>query len=211
MCGLDRHDDYQRAALHEGDADSDPFRQFAAWFADAHAANVPEPNAMTVATATTDGRPSARVVLLKEYDDNGFVFYTNYDSRKGRELAENPVAALAFFWPSLERQVRVIGSVEQVSREETERYFASRPRASRLGAWASHQSTVIGGRAEIEDALTTLEERFGDAILAPPYWGGYRVTPDTFEFWQGRPSRLHDRLQYTRQPDGTWRIERLAP
>ena len=211
MCSLERHDQYARGALDEAGADLDPFQQFAAWFADAHEATVPEPNAMTVATATPDGRPSARVVLLKGYDAHGFVFYTNYESRKGRELEVTPYVALVFFWPALERQVRITGSVSRVSRDETERYFQSRPRGSRLGAWASRQSAVVGDRAEVEARLAELDRQYGDDIPAPPHWGGYRVAPDTFEFWQGRPNRLHDRLQYTRQPDGSWRIERLSP
>ncbi len=212
MCSLQRHDDYTRGALDEADAAPSPFRQFAAWFTDAQAANISDPNAMTVATATPDGRPSARIVLLKEYDERGFVFYTNYESRKGHELTENPVAALVFFWPALERQIRVTGAVALVSRDETDRYFRSRPRGSRLGAWASRQSAVIAGRAEVEDRLHSLDQQYpGDDIPTPPHWGGYRVAPDAVEFWQGRPSRLHDRLRYTRQPDGSWRIDRLAP
>ncbi len=212
MCTLQGHDDYTRGALDEAGADPNPFRQFATWFADAQAANIPDPNAMTVATATPDGRPSARIVLLRGYDERGFVFYSNYESRKGQELATNPVAALIFFWPALERQIRVTGAVAQASRDETDRYFRGRPRGSRLGAWASPQSAVITGRAEVEDRLHGLEQQYpGDDIPTPPHWGGYRVAPDAFEFWQGRPSRLHDRLRYTRQPDGSWRIDRLAP
>ncbi len=212
MCTLQGHDDYTRGALDEADADPSPFRQFDAWFADAQAANIPDPNAMTVATTTPDGRPSARIVLLRGYDERGFVFYSNYESRKGQELAENPVAALVFFWPALERQIRITGAVAQASRDETDRYFRGRPRGSRLGAWASPQSAVIAGRAVIEDRLRGLEQQYpGNDIPTPPHWGGYRVAPDAFEFWQGRPSRLHDRLRYTRQPDGSWRIDRLAP
>jgi len=212
MCSLQRHDDYTRGALDEAGADPNPFRQFDAWFTDAQAADIPDPNAMTVATATADGQPSARIVLLRGYDERGFVFYTNYESRKGQELAGNPVAALVFFWPALERQIRITGAVAQASRDETDRYFRGRPRGSRLGAWASPQSAVIAGRVEIEDRLRDLEQQYpGDDIPAPPHWGGYRVAPDAFEFWQGRPSRLHDRLRYTRQPDGSWRIDRLAP
>ncbi len=212
MCSLQRHDDYTRGALDEAGAAPNPFRQFDAWFTDAQAADIPDPNAMTVATATADGQPSARIVLLRGYDERGFVFYTNYESRKGQELAGNPVAALVFFWPALERQIRITGAVAQASRDETDRYFRGRPRGSRLGAWASPQSAAIVSRAEIEDRLRDLEQQYpGDDIPTPPHWGGYRVAPDAFEFWQGRPSRLHDRLRYTRQPDGSWRIDRLAP
>jgi len=189
MCSLQRHDEYTRGALDETGADPNPFRQFDAWFTDAHAANIPDPNAMTVATATPDGQPAARIVLLRGYDERGFVFYTNYESRKGQELAENPVAAIVFFWPALERQIRITGAVVQASRDETDRYFRGRG----------------GGGAPLEQQYP------GDDIPAPPHWGGYRVAPDAFEFWQGRPSRLHDRLRYTHQPDGSWRIDRLAP
>lgn len=211
MCSLERHDQYTRGALDEANTDKDPFQQFAAWFADVHATGAPEPNAMTVASSTPDGYPSARVVLLKGFDERGFVFYTNYQSRKGRELEDNPRAALVFFWPTLERQVRVTGTVRHVSRDETDRYFRSRPRGSQLGAWASRQSTVIEGRAEVENRLTTLDAAYGEDVPTPPHWGGYRVVPDTFEFWQGRPNRLHDRLQYIREIDRGWRIERLSP
>jgi len=211
MCSLERHDRYTRGALDEANTDKDPFQQFAAWFADVHATGAPEPNAMTVASSTPDGYPSARVVLLKGFDERGFVFYTNYQSRKGRELEDNPRAALVFFWPTLERQVRVTGTVRHVSRDETDRYFRSRPRGSQLGAWASRQSTVVEGRAEVENRLTTLDAAYGEDVPTPPHWGGYRVVPDTFEFWQGRPNRLHDRLQYIREIDRGWRIERLSP
>lgn len=211
MCSLERHDQYTRGALDEANTDKDPFQQFAAWFADVHATGAPEPNAMTVASSTPDGYPSARVVLLKGFDERGFVFYTNYQSRKGRELEDNPRAALVFFWPTLERQVRVTGTVRHVSRDETDRYFRSRPRGSQLGAWASRQSTVVEGRAEVENRLTTLDAAYGEDVPTPPHWGGYRVVPDTFEFWQGRPNRLHDRLQYIREIDRGWRIERLSP
>ncbi len=211
MCSLERHDQYTRGALDEANTDKDPFQQFAAWFADVHATGAPEPNAMTVASSTPDGYPSARVVLLKGFDERGFVFYTNYQSRKGRELEDNPRAALVFFWPTLERQVRVTGTVRHVSRDETDRYFRSRPRGSQLGAWASRQSTVVEGRAEVENRLTTLDAAYGEDVPTTPHWGGYRVVPDTFEFWQGRPNRLHDRLQYIREIDRGWRIERLSP
>jgi pyridoxamine 5'-phosphate oxidase len=204
--------DYALMSLSEGDVDADPIVQFTRWFEQALAGEITEPNAMTVATATRDGIPSARMVLLKGFDARGFVFYTNYESQKGRELAENPVAALVFHWVELHRQVRVAGAVERVSAEESDAYFQSRPRGSRLGAWVSHQSTVLTGREEIETRLAALTAQYGEgAIPLPPYWGGYRVIPASVEFWQGRPSRLHDRLRYRRQPDGSWCIERLSP
>jgi pyridoxamine 5'-phosphate oxidase len=204
--------DYALMSLNEGDVDADPIVQFTRWFEQALAGEIAEPNAMTVATATRDGIPSARMVLLKGFDARGFVFYTNYESQKGRELAENPVAALVFHWVELHRQVRVAGAVERVSAEESDAYFQSRPRGSRLGAWVSHQSTVLTGREEIETRLAALTAQYGEGeIPLPPYWGGYRVLPASVEFWQGRPSRLHDRLRYRRQPDGSWCIERLSP
>ncbi len=203
--------DYTRAGLDEGDLAPDPFAQFARWFAEAANATVPEHNAMTVATAGADGQPSARIVLLKGFDERGFVFYTNYASDKGRDLAENPRAALAFFWPQLERQVRIEGDVERVSREESKAYFDSRPLGSRLGATLSRQSSVVGGRADLEAEFARLEALHGDgAVPLPEHWGGYRVAPRTVEFWQGRPSRLHDRLRF-RRDGGTWVVERLAP
>ncbi len=191
---------------------ADPIAQFALWYDEARAAEIVEPNAMTVATVGADGTPSARVVLLKGVDADGFLFYTNYESRKGRELAANPRAALVFFWAELERQVRVVGTASRVSRAESQRYFESRPRGSRLGAWASSQSEVIAGRAVLAERMSELEQRYADQdIPLPPYWGGLRVRPATIEFWQGRPNRLHDRLRYTRNPNDTWTIERLAP
>jgi pyridoxamine 5'-phosphate oxidase len=204
--------DYALMSLGEGDVDADPIVQFTHWFEQALAGEIAEPNAMTVATATRDGVPSARMVLLKGFDARGFVFYTNYESKKGRELAENPIAALVFHWVELHRQVRVVGAVERVSAEESDAYFQSRPRGSRLGAWVSHQSTVLTGRDELETRLAALTAQYGEGIIPlPPYWGGYRVIPSSVEFWQGRPSRLHDRLRYRRQPDGSWRIDRLSP
>jgi pyridoxamine 5'-phosphate oxidase len=197
--------------LREADADPDPLRQFQLWFDAAVAAGLPEPNAMTLATCTADGVPSARIVLLKVCDERGLAFFTNYRSRKGRELANNPRAALVFFWPALERQVRVEGRVELVSADESDAYFASRPVNSRLGAWASDQSVVISGRDELERRQRELEAQFPDGrVPRPPHWGGYRVVPDVFEFWQGRPSRLHDRLRY-RRVENRWVIERLSP
>jgi pyridoxamine 5'-phosphate oxidase len=204
--------DYALMSLSGSDVDADPIVQFTRWFEQALAGEITEPNAMTVATATRDGIPSARMVLLKGFDERGFVFYTNYESQKGRELAENPVAALVFHWVELHRQVRVAGVVERVSAEESDAYFQSRPRGSRLGAWVSHQSAVLTGREELEVRLAALVAQYGEGeIPLPPYWGGYRVIPASVEFWQGRPSRLHDRLRYSRQPDDSWRIERLSP
>ncbi len=203
--------DYTLAGLRRADLAADPFQQFERWFQEAQDAGVIEPNAMTLATATPEGLPSARTVLLKSFDTNGFVFYTNYDSRKGHELAANPHACLVFPWLALERQVKVYGLVSQVSREETATYFNSRPVGSRIGAWASPQSQVVANREALEEARTEAETRFGDhPIPPPPHWGGYCVTPTAIEFWQGRPSRLHDRLRY-RWQRGAWMIERLAP
>ncbi|HSQ81484.1 MAG TPA: pyridoxamine 5'-phosphate oxidase [Casimicrobiaceae bacterium] len=202
--------DYKRAALDERGVDPDPFRQFARWFDEAVAAAVPEPNAMTVASVDAAGRPAARILLLKGVDERGFVFYTNYGSRKGRELAAGRYAALLFFWAELERQVRVEGVVERVDDAESDAYFALRPRASQLGAWASPQSAVIADRAWLDAQYAACEARYGDDIPRPPHWGGIRVIPDRFEFWQGRPSRLHDRLEWLRATEG-WTIRRLAP
>jgi pyridoxamine 5'-phosphate oxidase len=204
--------EYVWGGLSESDMDADPIRQFEAWFRQALAANLPEPNAMTLATATPDGQPSARIVLLKAFDASGFTFYTNYEGRKGRELTANPRAALLFFWPELQRQVRIAGTVERVSDAESDDYFRSRPLGSRLGAWASAQSEVIPSRDVLEDRVREVAQRFPDGeVPRPPFWGGFRVRPLTIEFWQGRPDRLHDRLRYQRvQPDG-WRIERLSP
>ena len=203
--------DYALSSLTEESVDPNPIRQFERWFADAAAAQVPEPNAMTLATATRDGVPSARIVLLKGVDDRGFVFYTDYRSRKGVELTENPLAALTFLWKEIERQVRITGSVSRVSGEESEAYFRTRPLGSRLGAWASTQSAVIAGRTELEARLRDVSARFADGdVPLPPHWGGFRVEPDEVELWQGRPSRLHDRLRYARGSAG-WSIVRLSP
>ena len=203
--------DYALASLAERDVDPDPIRQFEHWFADAVSARLPEPNAMTLSTATRDGVPSARIVLLKGVDADGFVFYTDYRSRKGAELAENPLAALTFLWKEIERQVRITGAVSRVRTEESEAYFRTRPPGSRLGAWASHQSSVIASREELDARLRDVTERFADGdVPLPPHWGGFRVTPDEIEFWQGRPDRLHDRLLYRRGERG-WEISRLSP
>jgi pyridoxamine 5'-phosphate oxidase len=189
----------------------DPIAQFRVWFAAALAAGIPDVNGMTLATADAEGRPHARIVLLKEVDDRGFVFYTNYESDKGRELAGNPRAALAFWWQPLHRQVRVEGTVEQVSGAESDAYFAARSRESRIGAIASPQSRVLASRAELDDRVADVERQLGDGDPArPPWWGGYRVVPERIEFWQGQPNRLHDRVQYCRDERG-WVLERLAP
>lgn len=202
---------YTRQQLLETDVDPNPFHQFQRWFDDAVSANILEPNAMTIATATTDGIPSARIVLLKGVDERGFVFYTNYESRKGQELTANPHASLVFWWGALERQVRIEGRVERVSDEETLAYFQSRPPGSQLGAWASDQSRVVANRDVLEQRLATLTQQYqNQEIPRPPHWGGLRVIPQAIEFWQGRPNRLHDRLLYCRQAD-TWAIERLSP
>ncbi len=201
-----------RDPLSEADLAPDPIAQFRAWFAAAQAAGAADAHAMTLATATPDGVPSARVVLMNAVDERGFVFYTNYESRKGRELAANPRAALVFYWPQTHRQVRVVGRVSRLSREESERYFASRPQGSQLGAWASRQSEVIASRAALDERLSELEEEYrGREVPCPLFWGGYRVTPDEMEFWQSRPNRLHDRFRYTHAPDSVWHIERLSP
>ena len=204
--------DYTVAGLLESHVDPNPVKQFEKWIKEAMTAGLPEPTAMTLATATKSGKPSARIVLLKDFDNFGFVFFTNYESRKGRELFENPKASLLFHWVDLEREVRIEGAVEKVSREDSERYFRTRPKGSQLGAWASRQSEVITGREVLEDRVLQLEAEYRDKEIPMPHsWGGYRVKPDRIEFWQGRPSRLHDRIRYSRESNGTWRIERLSP
>jgi len=208
----ERRKDYQLFHLREEDLDPDPIRQFRVWFDHAVLSEVPEVNAMALATATPDGRPSVRMLLLRGIEPRGFTFFTNYESRKARELESNPYASMVFFWHEVERQVRIEGQVERVSDEESDRYFHGRPAGSRLGAWASPQSRVISSRDELEAQFRELEDRYQDgSIPRPPYWGGYRLVPDSIEFWQGRPSRLHDRLRYKRQAQGGWLVERLAP
>jgi pyridoxamine 5'-phosphate oxidase len=203
--------EYALARLDEKDVSRDPIAEFARWFAEAQAAEVEEPNAMVLATATPDGTPSARVVLLKGFDQRGFAFFTDYRSRKGAELEANPRAALVLHWSELERQVRITGDVTRTSAEESEAYYRSRPLGSRLGAWVSHQSQAIPSRDVLEGGLREVERRFaGGDVPLPPYWGGYRVRPGAIEFWQGRENRLHDRVRYVREGE-TWRIERLAP
>lgn len=204
--------EYRLGQLDEAAVAPDPVDQFARWFADAQAAGVAEANAMTLATADAAGRPAARIVLLKGFDARGFVFFTNYASRKGRELEANPRACLCFFWQPVERQVRIEGAVEKVSRAESEAYFHSRPPAAQIGAWVSHQSRVIASRDELTAREAELAARFaGGPVPLPDFWGGYRVVPDEVEFWQGRPSRLHDRLRYQRNEAGGWDVERLSP
>jgi pyridoxamine 5'-phosphate oxidase len=203
--------DYCLAGLAEKDLARDPFRQFEKWFQEAEAAKLIEPNAMVLCTATREGRASARTVLLKALDGRGFVFFSNYESRKGRELSENPRATLVFPWLALERQVMVEGTVTKVPREESEAYFHSRPRASQLTAWISQQSAIISGRSVLEDSMKMLEQKYaGREVPLPPHWGGWRLAPEAVEFWQGRRSRMHDRLRYRRDDNG-WTIERLAP
>lgn len=235
MAIADLRREYNLTGLRRRDLQPDPIAQFITWFDQAAGRRVggrlrkffvnlyksilmlagnppPDVNAMTLATVDSHGRPSARVVLLKGVDERGFVFYTNYEGRKGRELAGNPEAALVFYWADLERQISVAGPVSRIPESESESYFKSRPRGSRIAAWASKQSTVVPDRAYLETQWSIYEKQYpGPEVPKPPYWGGYVLRPDRIEFWQGRPSRLHDRFQYLRQPDGTWRIERLSP
>lgn len=211
MTLADLRRDYSLAGLTEKDLAKDPFRQFDQWFQEAEAAKLPEPNAMTLATATKDGRPSARIVLLKGVDARGFLFFSNYASRKGLELEVNPHATAVFSWLPLERQIVIEGTVTKISREESATYFHSRPRASQLGAWVSQQSAIIPGRSVLEESMKAMDAKYaGQDVPLPPQWGGWRLAPETVEYWQGRRSRLHDRLRYRRIKDG-WSVERLAP
>jgi pyridoxamine 5'-phosphate oxidase len=203
--------EYARARLDESTVSPDPITEFARWFEEAVKAQVMEPNAMTLASVSSEGIPSARIVLLKGFDQRGFVFFTDYRSQKGAELQGNPHAALVFYWAELERQVRITGQASTIPRDESEAYFSTRPRASRISAWVSHQSQVIGSRRQLEDRIPEVDTRFpGDDVPLPPHWGGFRLSPTALEFWQGRTSRLHDRIRYVREDTG-WRIERLSP
>jgi pyridoxamine 5'-phosphate oxidase len=210
MNAADLRQEYMRAGLSEAQADRDPVRQFESWFQDALRAGLPLPNAMTLATADAAGAPSARVVLLKGIEDGGFVFYTNYFSRKGRELEQRPAACAVLLWAELERQVRIEGAVVRVSAEESGAYYATRPLGARLSAWASAQSETVKDRLTLEKSMNEVRERYGEQPPRPPHWGGYRLVPRAIEFWQGRADRLHDRLLYRRQGK-SWTIERLAP
>jgi pyridoxamine 5'-phosphate oxidase len=212
MTIADLRREYASRALSEDEADHDPLKQFSVWFGEALKSELLDVNAMTLATATPAGEPAARIVLLKGFDEHGFVFFTNYDSAKGRELAANPRACLLLFWRELERQVRITGSIAKTTTAESETYFQSRPYESQIGAWASAQSRTVDGRAALESQYAALAAKYtAGHVPLPPFWGGYRVRPDTIEFWQGRKSRLHDRLLYTRQADGSWSRSRLAP
>jgi pyridoxamine 5'-phosphate oxidase len=209
---IETRSEYARGELRRATLKPGPFEQFALWFQQAVDAKIAEPNAMCLATTGADQRPLSRTVLLKSYDERGFVFFTNHESRKARQMAENPNVSLLFPWLALERQVIICGSVEKVSTAETLAYFITRPRGSQLGAWVSAQSSIITTRSLLEQKWEEMKRKFGEGeVPLPSFWGGYRVVPREIEFWQGRPSRLHDRFLYTRQPDGSWKIARLAP
>ncbi len=203
--------DYKLQSLNETDVATNPIDQFTSWWDEAIASNIDEVNAMILATATPSGKPSARIVLLKGYNENGFTFFTNYNSHKGKEIEANPYASLVFFWKELERQIRIEGFIEKTSAAESDAYFNSRPIGSKIGAWSSPQSSVISNRRILEENEQTYKATFGNNVTRPPHWGGYILKPNLIEFWQGRSSRLHDRLQYTLQHNGSWLIERLAP
>jgi pyridoxamine 5'-phosphate oxidase len=204
--------EHAERGLRRRDLDADPIKQFSNWFTAAIEAQIRDVNAMSLATAGPDGKPSVRIVLLKGFDQDGFVFFTNYQSEKGKQLEENPNAALGFYWIELDRQIRISGRAEKTSREESERYFHSRPLGSQLGAWASRQSEVVDARRILDARFAEISERYvGKSVPLPPHWGGFRVRPDRFEFWQGRPNRLHDRFRYIRTADDVWQIHRLAP
>ena len=198
--------------LRRSDLNPDPIKQFANWFTTAIETGIGDVNAMSLATAGQDAKPSVRIVLLKSFDEDGFVFFTNYESEKGKQLEANPYAALGFYWIELDRQIRISGKVDKTSRKESQTYFRSRPVGSQLSAWASRQSAVLDGRRVLDARMEEMNERFADKrVPLPPHWGGYRLKPDNMEFWQGRSNRLHDRFRYTRKSDGSWLIERLAP
>lgn len=204
--------DYKTRELTESEIHVNPFVQFRLWFDEAVSAGIIEPNAMVVATATSDGVPSARVVLLKAFDETGFTFYTNYGGRKGREIGANPKVAGLFYWDALEREVRLEGSIAQLSDEESDQYFAGRPRDAQIGAWASRQSRTIPSRAFLDEEIRRYQDQFGEGFIPrPPFWGGYRIIPSSFEFWQGRSNRLHDRLEYRKNESGLWLTQRLSP
>lgn len=208
----DLRQDYRSAFLLEKDVENNPFKQFEKWFSEAVKANVLEPNAMTLATATKEGLPSARVVLLKGFDDEGFTFFTNYNSEKGKQIEDNPKAALTFFWGDVERQIRIEGDIKKISVQESEEYFHSRPKGSQVGAIVSPQSEVIPNREFLENNLALLTETYSNKeVTKPEHWGGYKVIPHTIEFWQGRSNRLHDRILFSLTTEGSWKIERLAP